>query len=51
MSKALDQAVEDIADVKCSPREYVEALEEIQSYIEICIDAAKEDVKREESEE
>ena len=52
MKKVLELAVKDatesverMASVKCSPMEYVEALKEVLEFVEVCIEAAREDVK------
>ena len=54
MKNAVERAInriEEMAGVKCSPFEYMEGLEEVQAYVEVCIEACKEDISRAKAEE
>ena len=58
MKKVLELAVKDavesverIASVKCFPEEYIDALLEVQEFVEVRIEAAREDMKRKQTEE
>jgi hypothetical protein len=59
MNAELEAAVErvtemidaEVAGVECPPSEYVEALKDIASHIEICLEAAADDLRRAESDE
>jgi hypothetical protein len=48
--RAATEALEGIALVKCPADEYLEALEEIDNWVSASIDAAKDDLKRQDKE-
>lgn len=45
-TKEAIKACEALAEPKCSAKDYLAALQEVQEYLEVCIDAAKGDVAR-----
>ena len=47
-AKQAKEAIENMADIKCSKIVYLAALEDVQCFLEIGIEATQEDLKREE---